>query len=97
MDRTLLNFVESNWHGTRKLRGLIRGGPINFGTANFGITATTYRQVFLSEGLDAVSALQPADGRIHVRIGLSRPFAARPNECFVQINGIYAILPEHGG
>jgi hypothetical protein len=93
IDRASLRFSETNWNGRRKLRGLIEGAEVG-GAMNFGITATRYRAAFLSEGLAAASALLSANGRIHVRIGLSRPFAARPDECFVQINELYPLSEE---
>jgi hypothetical protein len=86
--RTIISFVENNWNGKRKLRVSHRVGDV---TLNVGVTATNIRQRFLGGGVAAVDADFLVNRQLHLRIGLSRPFHARPDECYVQINGIYLI------
>lgn len=86
--RASIMFSERIWDGRRKLRAHYRYNDSNL---NLGITSSELRNAFFAGGLAGVGCTLPQQGRIHVRIGLSRPFAARPNECYVQINGIYPI------
>jgi putative nucleic acid modification protein with dual OB domain len=90
IDRAMLTLSVDRWD-ENKLRGMIRGPNVNL-----KVPATTVRRAFLEGGLPAAQALLPERGRIQVRIGLSRPFPARPNECFVQINGLYPIPTREG-
>jgi hypothetical protein len=88
VNRDAIVFSEGNRDGKRKLRVKYQTGNV---TLNVGVTATDVRSVFMNEGLAAVAAKYPQDRQLHLRIGLSRPFQARPNECYVQVNGIYSI------
>ncbi len=53
------------------------------------VTADAARTRWQQNGLAALQGDVQASRRLHVRVGLSRPFAAMPNQCFVQINGVY--------
>jgi hypothetical protein len=53
------------------------------------VTADAARTRWQQSGLAALQGDVQASARLHVRVGLSRPFAAMPTQCFVQINGIY--------
>ncbi len=56
------------------------------------VTADAARTRWQQNGLAALQGDVQASRRLHVRVGLSRPFAAMPNQCFVQINGVYFLL-----
>ncbi len=58
---------------------------------NLSVTAKNLKQAFRGEGLPAAQALVPAEGRIHVRLGLARPFKDHPDRCYLQVNGLLAV------
>ena len=86
--RDAIQIFEDTRYQKRRLRGMVRVGAANL---KMSITGSILRRIFLSEGLAGISAIFPAGGQIHMRIGLARPFDERPNKCYVQINGIYQI------
>lgn len=56
---------------------------------DLAVTADAARSRWLSANLSALQADINACNQVHVRVGLSRPFPQRPDECYVQINGLY--------
>jgi hypothetical protein len=69
-----------------KLRAHLAEAGLRYDLA---LTADAARTRWLSAGLNALRADIRACNRIHVRLGLSRPFWGRPDECYAQINGLY--------
>jgi hypothetical protein len=53
------------------------------------VTADAARTRWRTSGLAALLADTQASGRLHVRFRLSRPWAAKPDQCYAQINGVY--------
>lgn len=71
-----------------KLRAWLTDGLLRYDLA---VTADAARTRWLGTGLDALKADIVASKQVHVRLGLSRPFPQRPDECYVQINGLYLL------
>jgi hypothetical protein len=69
-----------------KLRAFITDGGTIY---DLPVTAEAARSIWIANGLAGLNAALQACTRVHVRLGLSRPFPAMPNECYVQINGLY--------
>lgn len=59
----------------------------NGSTYDFSVPADASRSRWKAGGLDALRADIQNSQRVHVRLGLSRPFAAMPNSCYAQVNG----------
>lgn len=80
-----ITFFEDNPSpGKRRLRAKIKQGEIWY---DLSVPADAARNRFLADGIPALQADARASARIHVRVGLSRPFAAMP--CYAQVNGLY--------
>jgi hypothetical protein len=71
-----------------KLRARLTEGLVVYDLA---VTADAARTRWLGAGLNALKADIAACERVHVRLGLSRPFPQRPDECYAQINGLYLL------
>lgn len=72
--------------GKRRLRAVVKQGGIGL---DFSVPADAARSRFLTAGVAALNADATASQSIHVRLGLCRPFAAMPNSCYAQINGLF--------
>ena len=82
-----IGFYEDNPSpGKRRLRALIDHDGIEY---DFSVPADAARARFLAGGVAALEADAQASQTIHVRLGLCRPFAAMPNSCYAQVNGLY--------
>ncbi|TIX92775.1 hypothetical protein [Rhizobium sp. P44RR-XXIV] len=74
--------------GKRQLRAVIAQGGMNY---DLSVPADAAKAQFLASGIAGLSADVQASQRIHVRLGLCRPFAAMPDSCYAQINGVYCL------
>lgn len=72
--------------GKRRLRAIIDQNGSHY---DFSVPADAARARFLAGGIAALEADAHTSQRVHVRLGLSRPFAAMPNSCYAQVNGLY--------
>jgi len=82
-----ISFYEDNPSpGKRRLRALIDQDGVKY---DFSVPADAARSRFLAGGVAALEGDAQASQRIHVRLGLCRPFAAMPNSCYAQVNGLY--------
>ncbi|MHB2266775.1 dual OB domain-containing protein [Aliihoeflea sp. PC F10.4] len=82
-----ISFYEHNPSpGKRQLRALIDQAGIEY---DFSVPADAAKSRFLAGGVAALEADAAASQSIHVRLGLCRPFAAMPNSCYAQVNGLY--------
>lgn len=82
-----LQFLENTYNPNKpKLRARVEIGGNLY---DLPVTADAANTRWQQNGLAALQGDVQASGRLHVRVGLSRPFAAMPNQCFVQINGVY--------
>jgi hypothetical protein len=82
-----LAFYEDNPSpGKRRLRALIDQSGVEY---DLSVPADAARARFLAGGVAALEAGAAASSRIHVRLGLCRPFAAMPHACYAQVNGLY--------
>lgn len=82
-----LSFHVNNYDPNKpKLRAYVTEGLTSF---DVPVTADIFNRAWKAQGLPALTQALNNFNRAHVRLGLSRPFPARPDECYVQINGIY--------
>jgi len=82
-----ISFYESNPSpGKQQLRALIDQNGVEY---DLSVPADAAKSRFLANGVAALQADARASERIHVRLGLCRPFAAMPNSCYAQVNGLY--------
>jgi len=82
-----ISFYEDNPKpGKRRLRAVIEHGGLNY---DLSVPADAARTQFLAQGIASLDATAAASDRIHVRLGLCRPFAAMPDTCYAQVNGLY--------
>jgi hypothetical protein len=72
--------------GKRRLRAVIEEDGVKY---DLSVPADAARARFLAGGVAALEGDANASDRIHVRLGLCRPFAAMPDSCYVQVNGLY--------
>ncbi|MBK1865791.1 dual OB domain-containing protein [Aestuariivirga sp. YIM B02566] len=83
----LISFYEDNSSpGKRRLRALIRTNGIEY---DLSVPADAARERFLASGVAALRTDAQASKQLHIRLGLCRPFAAMPNFCYAQVNGVY--------
>lgn len=86
IDPGSISFYEHNPSpGKRQLRVQIDDNGIKY---DFSVPADAARARFLAGGVAALEADVHASQNIHVRLGLGRPFAAMPNSCYAQVNGL---------
>lgn len=71
-----------------KLRAWLKDGLLRYDLA---VTSDATRTRWRNAGLKALEADIAACNQVHVRLGLSRPFPQRPDECYAQINGLYLL------
>jgi len=86
INRRSLSFIEDEFKGSIKLRGLLHDGAALY---KLPISSRVLNEAWRSGGLGAVRAVLPNEGRLHVRVGLARAFEQQPNKCFVMINGVH--------
>jgi hypothetical protein len=87
IDPSSISFYENNWSaGKRQLRALINENGTEY---DLSVPADAAKSRFIEGGVAALQADAKASQSIHVRLGLCRPFAAMPNSCYVQVNGLY--------
>lgn len=72
--------------GKRRLRAVISQNGVAY---DLSVPADAARTRFLAGGVAALQADAKASNLIHVRVGLCRPFAAMPDACYAQVNGLY--------
>jgi hypothetical protein len=80
-----ISFHEESYQGNKpKLRAyLTHDGRIY----DLSVTADAVRTRWKAAGLAGLQADARESNRVHVRVGLARPFAGKPNECYSQVNG----------
>jgi len=83
-----IQFREQGFQGKTKLRCLL---DISGRRLNLSVSAVDLRQLWRSQGLDALPRLIAKSAHVHVRIGLARGFASYPDRCYMQVNGVYGL------
>ena len=62
------------------------------GCYNLAVVSKTLREAWRDHGIDAVKRMIPEKGKLHIRIGLARPWSPTddkpPDQCYVMINGV---------
>lgn len=81
-------YEDVTMRGKRQLRAMVSEAGVDY---DLSVPADTPRELFLTNGADAVQAQIQDCATLHVRIGLCRPFSAMPDKCYVQINGVYRL------
>ena len=84
-----LFFFERDYDDKLSLRGQLTDPN---GCYNLAVVSRSLRETWRSEGIAAVKTLLPRKGKLHVRVGLARPWTAEnrpPNQCYLMINGVY--------
>src|SRR5262249_36321942 len=82
-----VHFFENRYDPARpKLRARLANDGRQY---DLSVTAAAARTRWQANGLGALQADAAASNRLHVRLGLSRPFPAMPDQCYVQMNGVY--------
>lgn len=66
---------------------LLLGGHL----LHLAVAAKDLKQAHQKNGLDAARALLAGADRLHVRLGLARPWQEHPDQCYLQVNGIYRL------
>lgn len=77
---------EDNYKGKTSLRAYLNDGAACY---NLPLVAKNLRETYRLNGLAGVQQLLPAQGLVHVRLGLARAWAGQPGKCALMINGIY--------
>lgn len=64
---------------------------INDGQHNYMVSVSSkgLKEAFRLGGIVAANASLPLDGKLHVRMGLARPWHAHPEKCYAMINGVH--------
>jgi hypothetical protein len=82
-----IDFFEDTYQGNKpKLRADLTIAAVDY---DLSVPADAARTRWKAAGLAGLQADLEASRRVHLRVGLSRPFPAMPNQCYAQINWIY--------
>lgn len=81
-----LTLFEDNYQGKRSLRAYLNDGDACY---NLPVVAKTFREAYRMNGIGGATQLLPAQGDVHVRLGLARAWSGQPGKCSLMINGIY--------
>jgi hypothetical protein len=84
--RPNLEFFEDNYQGKKSLRAYMTDSAARY---SFPVVAKDLRELYRSEGTEAVNKLLPKSGDLHVRVGLARAWPEQPGKCTVMINGVH--------
>lgn len=88
IDRDDLAFTEDVFDGERKLRALL---TLQNRVVNLSVAAMDLKVQYRASGVDEVSAMFDEVDRLHLRLGLARPFDGQPDRCYMQVNGVYRL------
>jgi len=69
-----------------KLKAHLNDGQHTYAVS---VSSKVLKEAFRAGGLAGASAALPANGDLHVRVGLARPWHAHPNKCYAMINGVH--------
>jgi putative nucleic acid modification protein with dual OB domain len=84
-----IKFYENTYDPKKpRLYGLLTIGASHY---DLSVTADAARTRWKNSGLAALQADIKASRRLHVRLGLSRPWGTKPEQCYPQINGVYCL------
>jgi hypothetical protein len=87
INRKDLQFSQKRWNDKpAKLRAILAKEQLDL-----SVTSTILRGTFSTGGVHAVEQSLPKEGKLHLRMGLARPFGDYPDQCFLQINGIFVV------
>jgi hypothetical protein len=82
-----IKFYENNYDPDKiQLRATVFDGGTSY---DMSVTAEAARTRWKTGKIAGLDADLEASKRVHMRVGLARPFPAKPNECFLQVNGLY--------
>lgn len=83
IDRNQLRFIED----FGKLKAHLDDGQAAY---KVSVSARPFKEAFRNGGVAAANALLPAQGNLHVRIGLARAWPPNhPTQCYTMINGVH--------
>ena len=83
-----LFFFEQDYDDRMSLRGQLTDRN---GCYNLAVVSRSLRETWRAEGIAAVKCLLPRRGKLHIRVGLARPWTAEgrpPDQCYLMINGV---------
>lgn len=83
-NRIQFHVATNSTNGKQQLRSRIAVGNHSY---DLSVPADSARTRWKGNGLASLQGDANASNRIHVRVGLSRPFAGNP--CYSQVNGLY--------
>lgn len=81
-----LDLFEDNYQGKQSLRAYLDDG---YACYNLPVVAKNLREAYRLKGVEAAREWLPAQGHVHVRLGLARAWPGQPGRCSLMINGIY--------
>jgi hypothetical protein len=83
-----LKLAEHRFEGSAKPEAWLQlGGQ----TLHLSVAAKNLKQAYIKDGLDAARAMLAGADRLHVRLGLARPWQEHPDQCYLQVNGIHRL------
>ncbi len=80
--RANLDFIEE----FEKLKATLFDGQYSY---KLSVSSLALKDAWRQGGINAVKAAVPRSARLHVRLGLARPFGNPPDKCYMMINGVY--------
>lgn len=84
INRNDLKFLQKRWEDKPpKLRAVLAKEQLDL-----SVTSTILHRTFSTGGVQAVERLLPKGGKLHLRMGLARPFGRYPDQCFLRPNGL---------
>lgn len=89
IDAASLFLFEQEFDDKLSLRGQLTDRN---GCYNLPLVSKSLREAWRANGIETVRSVIPRKGKLHVRIGLARPWSPNddkpPNQCYVMINGV---------
>lgn len=83
-----IRLAERKYHDETKLEAVL---DLEGHELHLSVAAKDLKQAYQKEGLKASRSLLGNPDRLHVRLGLARPWKDHPNQCYLQVNGIYPL------
>jgi hypothetical protein len=80
-----LKFFEDDFNGKKSLRTILEDSKAKY---NLPVVGRELRELYRSNGIQAVISAMPASGNIHVRLGLARAWSGQAKKCFAMVNGV---------
>lgn len=86
LTRSSICLFEDEFEGKKSLRARLNDSEACY---DLPVVARNLKEIYRTNGVEAVSKSLPNQGKLHIRVGLARAWQGQPQKCAVMVNGIY--------